>query len=163
MFLIFKNILRSFWVPFKFLFCSQNSNLAQRYGITATRSAVNLAVCDGISNLDAYLNTARNSITNWLNNLDSNTYVHFDRLRIGSINIVNESALLLPKSGGYASAGASNFVNSFIYNNVLCVYEAVNFSHFYELNGSTFIDHGSEIPANGTVIAVDVTFYKKGI
>lgn len=142
---------------------SQISNLAQRYGITATRSAVNLAVCDGISNLDAYLNTARNSITNWLNNLDSNTYVHFDRLRIGSINIVNESAILLPKGGGYATAGASNFVISFIFNNVLCVYDANNFSHFYELNGSTFIDHGSEIPANGTVIAVDVTYYKKGI
>lgn len=89
--------------------------------------------------------------------------MHFDRLRIGSINIVNESALLLPKAGGYASAGASNFVNSFIFNNVLCVYDAANFSHFYELNGSTFIDHGSEIPANGTVIAVDVTYYKKGI
>lgn len=142
---------------------SQISNLANRYGITATRSAVNLAICDGISNLDAYLNTARNSITNWLNNLDSNTYVHFDRLRIGSINIINESAILLPKGGGYATAGASNFVVSFIFNGKLCVYEAVNFAHFYELNGSTFTDHGSEIPANGTVIAVDVTYYKKGI
>ena len=141
---------------------TQISNLAQRYGITATKSAVNLAICDGISNLDAYLNTARNAITNWLNNLDSNTYVHFDRLRIGSINIVNESAILLSKGGGYSTVGASNFVISFIFNNVLCVYDANNFNHFYELNGSTFIDHGSEIPANGTVIAVDVTYYKNG-
>lgn len=141
---------------------SQYSNIAQRYGITAIRSAVNLAVCDGISNLDAYLNTTRNAITNWLNNLDSNTLVHFDRLRIGSINLVNESAVLLIKGHNYATAGASNFVDTFIFNNVLCVYEAVNFSHFYELNGSTFIDHGSEIPANGTVIAVDVTYYKNG-
>lgn len=140
---------------------SQISNLANRYSVAGYTQGVNLAICDGISNWNAYLNTARNSYASWIANIDSKQLVHLDRLRLGSITIPNLSSMLFAKGQGIGTGGGAIFSYPYINGGKICMFEAIALAHYYEYNGSTFIDHGSEIPASGTVIAIDVTYYQK--
>lgn len=140
---------------------SQYSKFANRYSVANYTQAVNLAVCDGISNWNAYLNTARNSFASWIANIDSKQLVHLDRLRLGSITIPNLSGMLFPKGQGISTGGGVIFCYPYISGGKICMFEAIALAHYYEYNGSAFIDHGNEVPASGTVIAVDVTYYQK--
>lgn len=139
------------------------NRLSRRYGVTVYNYEIGLALADGISNTNAYLQTAKSSLASWLHNRPSDELIHIDRVNIFGTNMVNTSSRLADNTIGLGTIALLNLVDVILVNGTFLIYDSSGLNYFYELSGSTFTDRGTQTPTAGSTISAYVTIFKKGV